>query len=150
VRPPCSSFSRVVLSWSLFHCDLNSAVFSLAVRVLTFSTTLVTSELEAINHPLSSVQERPRIQFLVCTVQPLRGSGIPASRSSCSFFAHFGIAALYSRGPSLCLNLFSTFNSFILLLRAMACGVVCCCTNMSQSFGVIYPNRFSGDRPLCI
>jgi hypothetical protein len=30
-------------------------VFSLAVRVLAFSTTLVTLEIEMINHPLSSV-----------------------------------------------------------------------------------------------
>jgi hypothetical protein len=134
---------------SLSYCYLNSPVFSLAVRVLPFSTMLVTSELEVINHPLSSIQERPRIQFLVCTVQPSRGSGIPASQSSCSFFAHFGIAALYPPGPNLCLNLFFAFNSFILLLRAMTCGVVCYCTNVSHSFGLIYPNQFSSDRPLC-
>jgi hypothetical protein len=95
------------------------------------------------------VWEWPQIQFLVHTVQPSRGSGIPASRSSCSFFAHFGIAGLYPLGPTLCLNLFFTFSSFILLLRATACGVVCCYTNVSHSFGMIYPNWFSGDSPLC-
>jgi hypothetical protein len=81
VRPRCSSFSRDALSWSLSlsRCDINCHVFSLAVRVLAFSTTLVTSELEVINHPLSSVQEQPRIQFLVRTVQPSKGSGILAS-----------------------------------------------------------------------
>jgi hypothetical protein len=36
---------------------LNSPVFSLAARVLAFSTMLVTSELEVINRPLSSVRE---------------------------------------------------------------------------------------------
>jgi hypothetical protein len=106
-----------VLSWSLSRSNLNSPVFSLVVRILAFSTTLVTSKLEVINHPLSSIRERPRVQFLVRIVQPSRGSGIPASRSSWSFFAHFGIAALYPPEPSLCLNLFFEFSSFILLLR---------------------------------
>jgi hypothetical protein len=46
---------RATLSWSLSHCELNSLVFSLAAIVLTFSTTLVTLELEVINRPMSSV-----------------------------------------------------------------------------------------------
>jgi hypothetical protein len=36
---------------------LNSPVFSLAARVLAFSTTLVTSELEVINRPVAFVRE---------------------------------------------------------------------------------------------
>jgi hypothetical protein len=40
---------------------LNSPVSSLAVRVLAFAITLVISELEGINRPLSSIRERPRI-----------------------------------------------------------------------------------------
>jgi hypothetical protein len=51
VQPRCSSFSRAALSWSLSHCDLNLPVFSLAARVLAFSTMLVTSDLEVINRP---------------------------------------------------------------------------------------------------
>jgi hypothetical protein len=57
VRPRCPSFSRAALSWSLSRCDLNSSVFSLVVRVLAFSTTLVTSEFETINCLLSSIRE---------------------------------------------------------------------------------------------
>jgi hypothetical protein len=140
VRPRCSSFSRAALSLSLSHYDLNLPAFSLAERVLNFSTTLVTSELEVINHLLSSVWEWRRIQFLVCTVQPSRGSSMPTSWSSCSFFAYFDIVALYPPGPSLCLNLLFAFISFILLLRAMACEVLSCYTNVSHLFKVIYPN----------
>jgi hypothetical protein len=148
VRPCCSSFSRATLSWSLSHYDLNSLVFSLVARVLDFSITLVTLELQVTNCPLSSIRERPWIQFLVRTMQPSRGSGIPASRSSCSFFILIDIVELYPPGPSLCLNLFFLFSSFILLLRAMTSGVVCCYTNVFHSFVMIYPNRFSADRPL--
>jgi hypothetical protein len=124
VRPRCSSFSRAALNWSFSRCDFNLPIFSLAVRVLAFSTTLVNSEFEVINCLLSFVWERPQIQFLVHTVQPSRGSGTPASWSSCSFFVQIDIAALYPPGPSLCLNLFFMFNSFILLLKVMASGVV--------------------------
>jgi hypothetical protein len=35
-----------------------------------------------------------------------KGSGIPASQSSCFFFVQSGIAAMYPTGPSLYLNLF--------------------------------------------
>jgi hypothetical protein len=110
---------------------------------------LVTSKLEVINHLLSSVREWHRIYFLVCTLQPSKGSGIPTSWSSCSFFTHFSMAAMHTLGPSLCLNLFFTFSSFILLSRAMTSRVECYGMNVSHLFRVIYPNRFSGDRPLC-
>jgi hypothetical protein len=40
---------------------LNSPVFSLVMRSLTFSITLVISEFEVTNHPLSPKQDRPRI-----------------------------------------------------------------------------------------
>jgi hypothetical protein len=46
------------LSWSLSRSNLNAPVFSLVVRILAFSTTLVTSKLEVINHPLSSIRTR--------------------------------------------------------------------------------------------
>jgi hypothetical protein len=66
----CNSFSRVALSWSLSRCNLNSPVFSLAMRVLTFSTTLVTSELEVVNRPVSSIRERPLIFWCApCNLQ---------------------------------------------------------------------------------
>jgi hypothetical protein len=81
VQPRCSLFLRAALSWSLSHYDLNSPVFSLAARVLAFSTTLATSELEAINRLLSSVRECPWIQFLVHTVQPSSGSGAHSAPS---------------------------------------------------------------------
>jgi hypothetical protein len=55
VRPRCSSFLRATLSWSLSFYDLNSLVFYLVVRDLTFSIILVTLELEVTNRPLSSV-----------------------------------------------------------------------------------------------
>jgi hypothetical protein len=42
------------------------------VRVLAFSTTLVTSELEVINHPLSSVREGTASSFW-CTPCNLQG-----------------------------------------------------------------------------
>jgi hypothetical protein len=42
VRPRCSSFLRAALSWSLSRYDLNLSVFSLAARVLAFSSTLIT------------------------------------------------------------------------------------------------------------
>jgi hypothetical protein len=127
VRPRCSSISRAVLSWSFWRCDLNSPIFSLVMRYLAFSITLVISEFEVINYLLSSIRDRPRILFLVHNVQPSRGSGIPTSQSSCSFFVQSGIEALYPPGTSLCLNLFFRINSFILLLRAMASTVVCSC-----------------------
>jgi hypothetical protein len=63
VWPWCSSFLRATLNWSLSRCDLNSPVFSLAVRVLAFSTTLITSELKVINQPLSSVRDWPGSSF---------------------------------------------------------------------------------------
>jgi hypothetical protein len=106
MRPRCSSISRVVLSWSFWRCGLNLPAFSLVMRSLAFSITLVISKFEVINYLLSSIQEQPQIQFLMCNVQPSRGSGIPASQSSCSFFVQSGIAALYPPCPSLCLNLF--------------------------------------------
>jgi hypothetical protein len=126
--------------------EFTSLLFS--GKSLGFSIMLVTSKLKVINRPLSSIRERPWIQLLVRTVQPSRGSGILASRSSCSFFTHFSITTLYPSSPSLCLNLFFAFSSFVLLLRVTACGVVCCCTDVSHSFGMIYPNQFSGDKPL--
>jgi hypothetical protein len=113
VRPQCSSFSRAALSWSLSCYDLNLPFLSLGMRVLAFSTTSVTSELEVINRLLSFVREQTHIQFVVHTLQPSRGSGIPASQNYCSFFTHFGIAALYPKGPSLCLNLFFAFSLFL-------------------------------------
>jgi hypothetical protein len=76
---------------------------------------LFSEEFEVINCSLSSIWDQPRIQFLVCNMQPSRGSGIPASRSSCSFFVQSGIAVLYPPGPSLCLNLFFQISSFILI-----------------------------------
>jgi hypothetical protein len=57
VRPRCSSFSRAALSWSLSFYDLNSPVFYLAVRVLTFSIIMVTLELEVTNRLLSYVRD---------------------------------------------------------------------------------------------
>jgi hypothetical protein len=106
VRPRCSSVSRAVLNWFFWHCVLNSLVFSLVMRSLAFSITLVISKFEVTNCPFF-IYTRP-------TPDPVshaqhatsRGSGIPASRSSCSFFVQSGIAALYLPGPSLCLNLF--------------------------------------------
>jgi hypothetical protein len=56
VRPRCSSVSMVALSWSFWHCNLNSSIFSLVTRSLAFSVTLVISEFEVINCPLSSIQ----------------------------------------------------------------------------------------------
>jgi hypothetical protein len=127
VRRRCSSVSRDALSWSFWCYGLNSSIFLLMMRSLAFSITLVISECEVINYLLSSIRDRPRIQFLMRNVQPSRGFSIPASRSSCSFFVHSGIAALYPPGPSLYLNLFFRISSFILLLCAMASRVVCSC-----------------------
>jgi hypothetical protein len=56
-----SSQIKLPLTISLTHRScmvvFNSPVFSLAVRVFSFSTTLVISELEVINQSLSSVRE---------------------------------------------------------------------------------------------
>jgi hypothetical protein len=86
VRPQCCSVSRATLSWSFWRCGLNLPVFSFVMRSLTFSITQVISEFEVTNYPLSSIRDQPQIQFLVRNVQPSRGSGIPASQSSFSFF----------------------------------------------------------------
>jgi hypothetical protein len=147
VRPWCSSVSRVMLSWSFWRCGLNLPAFSLVMRSLAFSITLVISEFEVTNYPLSSVWDRPQIHLVMHNMQPSRGSSILASWSSYSFFVQNGIASLYPVGPSLCLNLFFQISSFILLLSAMASGVVCSCWKVFHSFGVMNPNRFNGETP---
>jgi hypothetical protein len=147
VWPRCSSVLRATLSWSFWHYGLNLLVFSLVMGSLTFSITLVISEFEVTNCLLSSIRDRPQIQFLMHNVQPSRRSGIPGSQSSCSFFIQSGIAALYPPGLSLCLNLFFRINSFILLLSVMASGVVCRCWKVFHSFGVMNPIWFNGETP---
>jgi hypothetical protein len=58
---PCSSVSRAVLSWSFWRCGLNLPVFSLVMRCLAFSITLVISKFEVTNYPLSSIRDGPWI-----------------------------------------------------------------------------------------
>jgi hypothetical protein len=74
--------------------------------------------LDLFNHADNFRAWSDQLSALICT----RGSGIPASQSSCSFCVHFGIAALYPPGPSLCLNLFFDFSSFILLWGLWLCS----------------------------
>jgi hypothetical protein len=106
VRPRCSLVLRAALSWSFWRCGLNLPIFSLVMRSLAFLISLVISEFEVTNCPLSSIRDRPQIQFLMRNMQPSWGSSILASRSSYSFLIQSGIAALYPPGPSPCLNLF--------------------------------------------
>jgi hypothetical protein len=63
VRPRCSSVLRAALSWSFWRCCLNLPTFSLVTRSLAFLITLVISEFEVTNCLLSSVRDRPWIQF---------------------------------------------------------------------------------------
>jgi hypothetical protein len=143
VRPRCSSVSRAVLSWSFWHCSLNLLAFSLVMRSLAFWITLVISEFEVSNYLLSSVWDRPRIQFFVQNVQPSRASRIPTSWNPYSHFVQSEIADLYPLGPSLYLNLFFWIGSFILLLSIMASGVVYRYWKVFQSFGVMNSNWFN-------
>jgi hypothetical protein len=52
---------------------------------------------------------------------------------------------LYPPGPSLRLNLFFQISSFILLLHAMASGVVHSSLKVFHSFGVMNPNRLNDE-----
>jgi hypothetical protein len=126
---------------------LEFAGLLLVMRSLAFSITLVISKFEVINCPLLSIRDHPRIQFLMHNVQPSRGSGIPASQNSYSFFVQRRIATLYPSGPSPCLNLFFRISSFILLLCDIDSGVVCSSLKVFHSFGVINPNRLNGETP---
>jgi hypothetical protein len=147
VWPRCSSVLRAALSWSFWCYSLNSPIFTLVMRSLAFSITLVIWEFEVTKYPLSSIRDRPRMQFLVRNMQPSRGSGILGSWSTCSFFVQSGITALYPPHLSLCLNLFFQISSFILLLCAMVSGVICSCWKVFHSSSVTNPNWFNGETP---
>jgi hypothetical protein len=86
VRSRCSSVLRTALSWSFWHYELTLLTFSLVTRSLVFSTTQVISEFEVTNYLLSSLRDWPRIYFFIHNVHASRGSDIPASGSSYSFF----------------------------------------------------------------
>jgi hypothetical protein len=69
VRPRCSSVSRAALSWSFWHCGLNLLAFSLVMRSLAFSITILISEFEVTNCDLYETDPRSSFSCATCKLQ---------------------------------------------------------------------------------
>jgi hypothetical protein len=138
VRHRCSSVSRATLGWSFWCYDLNLLAFSLVTRSLAFSITLVISEFDVTNCPLSYIRDRPQIQFFVCNMQP--------SRDLVSLPHEAPNPSLSKVGLQPC-TLQVLVYAFILLLSSMASKVVCSCWKVFHSFGVMKPNGFNDEIP---